>query len=601
MVGALASGGAGGQFLANTLAGAEAGNTDWVAHAKSERVELELESGAIVTVNAADTDASLLAAYGLSYDNLDGVMSTRSIFDSSTGVLSGREWSLHDGVLTPPSIPSVTGEIVAWQELPQAAMALAGSASLLANHAFDDLLASYPDERLTDNGTVIHTQTEVPFDATSDQVGLAIANAVVAALLKASAAGPSSAGSSSAASGTSSSHANDLAAEHERKYSEGVAQADAAQQSEYKANQTAKDAARQDRVDQIMSRMGSANASGGGQGPAGSAAPGYGPGDGLASGQPGANVPTASGTGDQGQGIFDRQGFSNDGRVVPNIFKVINQDLWTGWGKSRGAEAALTFPFVLAMSGAVFLPQAINDIPNIPSLLATALTEWDNGNWGKAAEAGGDALGAAGMLGEFVAGADALSIEGGVSNARGPGGPRTTRYDPNNLSPPAWPFKNLRNDPRIVTQSAPSSCNAACAEMVARAAGVDEAVNESSVLTYLREESGNPRIGAAEGGIDRQEIVDAANALEQDAGTAGGQSWKGDDRLLANLLDEVNRVSANGPWSAEMETEATYHSVTVLGIDAAGDVMVLDPAGYAYEMNLDDFDVAWNGRFIFRK
>ncbi len=163
-----------------------------------------------------------------------------------------------------------------------------------------------------------------------------------------------------------------------------------------------------------MSQSGAASANGAGSGPGIPAAPGYGPGDVLASGQHAPGVPAAPGYGpgdvaaSEQPGIFARQGFSHDGRVVPNIFKVVNQDLWTGWGKSSGAEAVLTFPFVLAMSGAVFLPQAVNDIPNIPTLLATALTEMDNGNWGKGLEAAGDGLAAAGMLGELAGGVGAL-------------------------------------------------------------------------------------------------------------------------------------------------------------------------------------------------
>jgi hypothetical protein len=288
--------------------------------------------------------------------------------------------------------------------------------------------------------------------------------------------------------------------------------------------------------------------------------------------------------------------------LVPNFFKHVNKELWGSWGKYSGADAVLTFPFVLAASGAIFLPQAINDIPNIPSLFARAYSEADQANWGRAFEAAGDALGALGILGELSAGAEALSVESNVSNARGPGGPRTTRYNASDPSPPAWPVKNLRyNDPRIVTQSAPTSCNAAATEMAAQAAGVDGVVNESSILREIRETTGNPRIALGRGGIDNAEIVEAANALEHNASIMDGQSWMTDARQLDNLEDEINRIGTNGPWVAEMKYNGAHHSVTVVGMDAVGDVMVLDPAGYAYEMTLADFEAAWYDQFISRR
>ncbi|MFS8068302.1 MAG: hypothetical protein ACMG6S_18250, partial [Byssovorax sp.] len=559
---------------------------------KSKFVRLEFESGAIVTMNAADIDSAVLAAYGYSYNSVDGLMSTHSIFDDSTGLPSGPKWTLRDGVLTRPSTTSVTGEVVGnvVLEIPSGAGALAGSASLLSKQEFDKLLASYPDERLAQ--AEINIRVQVPSGSSPQQQADIILAAIQAALdgkpdASTGVSGTDTSSSGASFSGGSSGTPSELAAERARSHSERVTQADTAQQSEYTANQAAKDAARWALIDQNMSQSGAASANGTGSGPGVPAAPGYDPGDVAASEQP---------------GIFAHQGFSNDGRIVPNIFKVVNQDLWTGWGKSSGAEAVLTFPFVLAMSGAVFLPQAVNDIPNIPTLLATALTEWDHGNWGKAAEAAGDGLAAAGMLGEFVAGAEALSLEGAASNVRGPSGPRTTRYDANNPSPPAWPVKNLRNDPRVVIQSAPSSCNAAAAEMVAGAAEMDHVVNEASLLSEVREMTGNPRIALGQGGIDSAEVVAAANTLEAEAGTAGGQSWAVDTRQLADLQAEIDRIGANGPWVAEIEwTGNVYHSVTVVGRGAVGDVIVLDPAGYAYEMTLANFEEGWNGTFISRR
>lgn len=220
--------------------------------------------------------------------------------------------------------------------------------------------------------------------------------------------------------GTNSAYTRELTEEHARAYAAGVAQAEAAQQAEYAANQLDKLAAARDQFNNIASQASAAKAVDVGYGPGVPPAPGYGSKDVIASDQARYAGATASAINNSERHIFARQGIFDDGRWVPNIFKVVNQDLWAGWGKSRGAEAVVTFPFVLAMSGAVFLPQAVNDIPNIPTLLATALTEIDYGNWGKALEAGGDALGAAGIAGELVEGVEALSsVESGFGGATG--------------------------------------------------------------------------------------------------------------------------------------------------------------------------------------
>lgn len=143
VVGVLASAGAGGQFAANMLANAHAGNEDWAAHAKSELAELKFASGATTIVNAADLDPALLAAYGYSY-GADGLMSIYGSDDARTGAPSGSAWDLRDGKLV-HRIGMVTGEVVAGSlsELED----LASSASVLINHDFDRIPLS-PDERL---------------------------------------------------------------------------------------------------------------------------------------------------------------------------------------------------------------------------------------------------------------------------------------------------------------------------------------------------------------------------------------------------------------------------------------------------------------------
>ena len=119
-------------------------------------------------------------------------------------------------------------------------------------------------------------------------------------------------------------------------------------------------------------------------------------------------APDEGAAGSNAPGIFDGHGLFVDGRVVPNIWKVMNQDLWKTWGRSSGSEAAITFLFVMAMSGALSLPQFANDIPNIPTLLGTAMNEADEGEWLKAFQTVGDLVGALGFLGELAGGAEAL-------------------------------------------------------------------------------------------------------------------------------------------------------------------------------------------------
>ncbi len=73
--------------------------------------------------------------------------------------------------------------------------------------------------------------------------------------------------------------------------------------------------------------------------------------------------------------------------------------------KMHDARATYRMHRCRCAHAAVFFPQAVNDIPNGPTLLATALTEQDHGNWRKAVE---DELAASGMLGELAWGVGAL-------------------------------------------------------------------------------------------------------------------------------------------------------------------------------------------------
>ena len=591
VIGPLESAGAGGRFLASMLAGAREGNTDWVAHSQSETVELKFESGKTVTMNAADMDSAVLAAYGYSYNSLDGLMSTRGFFDNTTGVLSGPEWTLKDGVLTPPSMTSVTGEVVGniALDITPNALWLVGGASVLTSNAFDDMIPKAPDERLASKITVTDASSAPisgnPALVRPTQVmdGARLGDFLVEPPRESTAAsGTGGSGSAATAAPSSGSlYANELAQEHARSYSESVAQADAAQQAEYTSNQAVRAAAVQARIDAVMAQAEAANARDVGYGPGVPAAPGYGPADVLASGQPAPEVPSASGTGSQQPGLFSRQGFLNDGRVVPNIFKVVNQDLWTAWEKSHGAEAAITFPFVLAMSGAVLLPQSVNDILNIPTLLATALNETDNGNWGKGLEAAGDTLSAVGMLGEFVAGASALSKTAQATETWAGG-----------YNDPWNPINETVADPRIRAQG-PAECGLVCGEVMMEGSGVT-AQDLMEELEYLW----------GPDGVTPDSLETAMNAL--DPKFALDPSIEKPYFFAKSTLTEVTsaelqRLSEQGNWIAGFKG-STGHAVIVEGLSPSGNVMILDPiGGRAYEIVLEEFNEFWTGSGIFRR
>ncbi|MFO0759487.1 MAG: zincin-like metallopeptidase toxin domain-containing protein [Byssovorax sp.] len=406
MLGVLASAGSGGEFLANELSAAHAGNEDWIARQKQEEVKFFTDGKKWVTMNAADLPPEMLAAYGYKYDPIYGV-EPLDYDNPHLGQSVASPWVRgSDGDLW---APSVTGEVVDGSliEIPPAAGYLAGSASLLTNHEFDDLRPPRLDERLAQDVPVGGIGVAVPSDATPQQIGDAVVKALLGGIPAPAPVPGLGSGSPNAAPRTSTSYDPGLVEEQTRSYSDGAAQADAAQQGEYDE----KVASRWEQADQLLSRLDSANADAGPQA-IGSSGPGDVPGSSPGSGQGDPMDPAAPGAGGQRPGLFDQQGFFNDGRVVPNIFKVINQEIWRAADKSSGVEYAITYPFVMAMSGALFLPQAINDIPNIPSLLAAAMVETDHGNYGKALEAGGDAVSALGIAGEIAEGFGALGAVG---------------------------------------------------------------------------------------------------------------------------------------------------------------------------------------------
>jgi len=594
-LGTLASAlGPAGQYLGHMLgAAAQAADNDWIAGSESGMVKLNYESGATEIVWGGDLDPAMLEAYGVSWTSNGGLQSTREPGDLPAGLPDAAWTKAPDGKLvpqpdgmTPPPIPMVAQGPVGtpmvplfdflspndpeqiWSNLPagsaQETSSLAGSADLLTNHEFGDMLASYPDER---RSTVFQDPPGAEGRSSSSVGGYDSSGSPIAPPERLDA--PAAPANPSGERSTQPSPLSTL-------------------QSLYGGSKASVPAVPDDlflsQLDWGYGGMSPSDASSAG------GMVGYTAAD-IVSGPAHVSAP-------ERWDVWLGEGVETSGRWVPNPFLGATRDLWSTWFQYKGVEAGVSLPFAVAATGALNLGIMVNDVLNIPTLGYFAWDKLREGKQGAALEALLAVAGALGVVGELWAGAKVLSA---ASNARGPGGPRTTKYA-NNYPPPAWPVKNLRyGDPRLVTQSAPSSCNAAATQMVAKAAGVDNVVNESSLVSEVREATGNPRIALGDGGIDSREIVEAANALEAEAGTAGGQSWITDARQLESLKDEIDRIGANGPWVAEMKGNGTYHSVTVFGMDAVGDVVVFDPAGYAYEMTLADFEAMWYDQFITRR
>jgi RHS repeat-associated protein len=89
------------------------------------------------------------------------------------------------------------------------------------------------------------------------------------------------------------------------------------------------------------------------------------------------STPDSEGDWKKSQGLFE------DGRVVPNLFKQVNDDLWKTWDSEPTTNKVVGFLPIMASSAVVSLFQGINDIPNIPTMLAKSLTDWEYGRFGK--------------------------------------------------------------------------------------------------------------------------------------------------------------------------------------------------------------------------
>jgi RHS repeat-associated protein len=67
------------------------------------------------------------------------------------------------------------------------------------------------------------------------------------------------------------------------------------------------------------------------------------------------------------------EALSDGGRPVRNVFAEMQRDTWNQWYHTSGPEKAISFLPLVAASGALAIPTAINDIPNLPWLFYAAL------------------------------------------------------------------------------------------------------------------------------------------------------------------------------------------------------------------------------------
>ncbi|MCU1766064.1 hemagglutinin repeat-containing protein [Pseudomonas protegens] len=176
-----------------------------------------------------------------------------------------------------------------------------------------------------------------------------------------------------------------------------------------------------------------------------------------------------------------------------------------------------------------------------------------------AATAGGAALGVGGF-GSIAA--KEMAAAGAAKEVRaGAGG--------------SWNVLDEVVNPNVVKQITPTSCGAACGEMMLRDRGI--------FATQV------------ELGTELTSMNTLANKLNKfDSGWAG------------NTVDtsSFNALNKTGSWSAMMWDSGNKigHWVVVNGVDDAGRVLIKDPFnGTQYKMGIDSFKDVWNGQAVYKQ
>uniref|UniRef100_UPI002B413AEA cysteine peptidase family C39 domain-containing protein n=1 Tax=Photorhabdus africana TaxID=3097554 RepID=UPI002B413AEA len=138
-----------------------------------------------------------------------------------------------------------------------------------------------------------------------------------------------------------------------------------------------------------------------------------------------------------------------------------------------------------------------------------------------------------------------------------------------------WKVINEVTDPNVVKQVTPTSCGAACGEMLLKDRNIF--VDQVKLGTELKH----------------------ADQLARDLTKQGG-NWKG-GFVGENNFDALNKT---GSWSAMMWDQGSKvgHWVVVKGTDKAGNVLIHDPwKGTSYKMTQQEFKATWNEIAVFNQ
>ncbi|WP_272538249.1 cysteine peptidase family C39 domain-containing protein, partial [Providencia sp. PROV193] len=137
-----------------------------------------------------------------------------------------------------------------------------------------------------------------------------------------------------------------------------------------------------------------------------------------------------------------------------------------------------------------------------------------------------------------------------------------------------WNVMNEIVDPTVVKQVTPTSCGAACGEMILK----DRNIFTSHIKL----------------GTELTSMNSLANKLNKvDSG------WVANN-VSSSSFESLNRT---GSWSAMMWDSGNKvgHWVVVKGVDNGGNVIINDPfKGTRYTMKVNEFKDAWNGHSVYK-
>ncbi|MBI1270799.1 hypothetical protein GC174_10235 [bacterium] len=147
-------------------------------------------------------------------------------------------------------------------------------------------------------------------------------------------------------------------------------------------------------------------------------------------------------------------------------------------------------------------------------------------------------------------------------------------------------IKNKRFSPDVVVQHHENACVSACGEMLTNGRLKQESLH-AELMQYFHPEMRKP-----DSTVDLKWL---ARELKADDPEWSFRFADPDD------LNQINRLNSAGtPWAAEIRAYGkSGHAVVVKGLNDAGDMIILDPKGFSYEISVKDFARnCWSGRFV---